>query len=69
MFVVAETLRCCAIALYPIMPRRMSKLLRYFGSEHVNIEELRFAARGEQLTLSGHTSEILFPKMSNPLSQ
>lgn len=70
MFVVAETLRCTAIVLYPILPNRMLVLLNFFNvqnEDQVHLQDLKFAAKGNQIYLSDTGSKILFPKMP-PLS-
>jgi methionyl-tRNA synthetase len=70
MFVVAEALRCCALALYPVIPDQMVVLLKFFGVQNISdirIEDLKFMENKEIMITEN--SHVLFSKLEVPVDK
>ncbi|KAL9654238.1 hypothetical protein ABK040_010270 [Willaertia magna] len=72
-FIVAETLRSCAISLYPVLPEKMKCVLNFLNQPEIpSLDEVGFLKKGKVLKVKTNPT-ILFkkiledkPKVVNP---
>jgi len=68
LFIVGETLRNCAIALYPVLPDKMMYALKFVSQDEPTLEDIGFCKKGTTLHV-GSNPEILFKKIETPKDQ
>ncbi|KAG2386722.1 hypothetical protein C9374_002466 [Naegleria lovaniensis] len=63
MFLVGETLRNCAIALYPVLPEKMTYILSFFNQGQPLLQDIGFCQKGTSLKIQTDP-KILFKKIA-----
>ncbi|KAF0975724.1 hypothetical protein FDP41_005051 [Naegleria fowleri] len=63
MFLVGETLRNCAIALYPVLPDKMTYILSFLNQGQPLLQDIGFCQKGTSLKIQTDP-EILFRKIA-----